>query len=115
MKNCEKIKMKNKFKEFQVKLWELMASYGNLWHVKGLKGNISQVMGNYGKFWELMVSYGNKQVMGTYAQLSKCIRESELIAIYFHMKSKQISCSSSSLVTTRMGRQQLICFDFIWK
>ena len=59
MKNCEKIKMKNKVKEFQVKLWELMASYGNLWHVKGLKGNISQVMGNYGKFWEVMPSYGN--------------------------------------------------------
>ena len=31
------------------------------------------------------------------------------------MKSKQISCSLPSLVTTTMGRQQLICFDFIWK
>ena len=31
------------------------------------------------------------------------------------MKSKQISCSLPSLVTTTMGRQQLICFDLIWK
>ena len=31
------------------------------------------------------------------------------------MKSKQISCCLPSVMVTKKGRQQLICFDFIWQ
>ena len=31
------------------------------------------------------------------------------------MKSKQISCCLPFLVTITLGRQQLICFDFVWQ
>ena len=46
---------------------------------------------------------------------TKVYKESELIALYFHMKSKQISCFLPIVVVTKLGRLQLICFDFIWK
>ena len=38
-----------------------------------------------------------------------------LIASSCHMKSKQISCCLPSVMVTKKGRQQLICFDFIWQ
>ena len=44
----------------------------------------------------------------------KVHKECELIAIYFHMKSKQISCCLPIVVVTMLGGLELICFDFIW-
>ena len=60
--------------------------------------------------------YGNMNgTMLSHLVRGKVYKESELIAIYFHMKSKQISCCLPIVVVTKLGKLQLICFDFIWK
>ena len=45
----------------------------------------------------------------------KSISKRGWIASSCHMKSKQISCCLPFLVTITLGRQQLICFDFMWQ